>query len=194
MGRIGSLISSAIEDFIVQTVESRLGFNQDCVSASPSGIEAIPISDDRILLSKVDGTGKWIAHSVITEPKGAKAGDVWLYSRDENGELKASVKINADGTIEVNASDSVTLNLEKDCDVTINGNANISVSGDSSIETSGACSIKGQTVEVSGSVTVTGGDCTIAGTVAPTGSGAFCGIPNCVFSGAPQCGSMSSGT
>lgn len=194
MGRIGNLISSLIEDFIVQTVETRFGFNQECVSASPAGIEAIPIKDDKILLAQTDGTGKWVAHSVITEPKGAKAGDLWLYSRDENGELKASIKINADGTIEIGASENVTLNFEKDCEVTINGNANISVSGDTSIESSGACSIKGQTVEVSGSVTVTGGDCTIKGTVSPTGQGAFCGIPFCAFTGAPQCGSNSQGT
>lgn len=47
---------------------------------------------------------------------------------------------------------------------------------------------------VTGDVKVTGGKCEIGGSVTPTGSGAFCGLPYCAFTGAPQCGSISNGT
>lgn len=41
---------------------------------------------------------------------------------------------------------------------------------------------------------LTGGMVEIGGTVAPTGSGALCGIPACIFSGAPHVGSVAAGT
>lgn len=41
---------------------------------------------------------------------------------------------------------------------------------------------------------LTGGMVEIGGTVAPTGSGALCGIPACLYTGAPHVGNIASGT
>jgi len=60
-------------------------------------------------------------------------------------------------------------------------------SGDVTINSTGNIIIE------SGNTTLTGGEVTIAGTVSPTGSGALCGLPNCLFTGAPQTGETTSG-
>lgn len=64
----------------------------------------------------------------------------------------------------------------------------IDVNGDANINATGNCTV------TSPNVKITGGKATIGGTVAPTGSGAFCGIPVCIFSGAPHTGPTSTGT
>lgn len=43
-------------------------------------------------------------------------------------------------------------------------------------------------------IKLTGGIVEIGGTVAPEGQGALCGVPFCLFTGAPHSGSKSSGT
>lgn len=90
---------------------------------------------------------------------------------------KDGITIETDGTIGVTA--------EKDQTLTIKGNANIEVSKDAEI--------KAQNVKITGSATteIHGGTVKIAGTVAPTGSGALCGIPSCLFTGAPHVGDTS---
>lgn len=212
------MIKSAVEDFIVSTVETRLGYNQDAEYCSPPGVEVIPLKDDRVLLSQIDGSGKWLGHSVLTVPKGAEPGDVWIYSRDSDGEVVSFIKLLADGKIEVEVADEsnvtlkgkasltiedeseitlkkkVSVTTEDDAEITLKKNGNVTVSGDAKIDVSGNCEVSGKTVKVSGEVTVTGGSCTIGGVVAPTGQGALCGIPFCAFTGAPQCGTKSQGT
>ena len=82
------------------------------------------------------------------------------------------------------------IKIDKDGNITINmgSNGNINIKGDCNIDASGDCTVK------SPNVTITGGKCTIGGTVSPTGSGALCGIPNCLFTGAPHSGETATGT
>lgn len=54
---------------------------------------------------------------------------------------------------------------------------------------SGTISIKDQSVEVRGFSS----SIKMGGTVTPTGNGPFCGIPNCLFSGAPHTGDTITG-
>ena len=51
----------------------------------------------------------------------------------------------------------------------------------------------GVTVE-SPNVEITGGNAKIGGTVSPSGQGALCGIPACLFTGAPHVGDTAAGT
>lgn len=46
-------------------------------------------------------------------------------------------------------------------------------------------------MEIDGDVKITGETCEIAGTPTPSGSGAFCAMPYCAFTGAPQSGEIS---
>lgn len=65
MGRIGKLIKTEIEKFIVATVETRFKFNQSCDMYASSGDDAPPLEKDRIALIEIDGTGKMAAVGVL---------------------------------------------------------------------------------------------------------------------------------
>lgn len=127
-----------------------------------------------------------------------------------NDEAKVTVSIE-DGSIEMGAEGDLTADIQGDSSVTIEGDATDEVDGDYSkttkgdsseevdgdikIESKGKMTIKTSSgLTLNGNVKVTGGQFECGGTVSPTGSGALCGIPYCPFTGAPQCGSTSSGT
>lgn len=170
MGRIAKLIKTEIDRYIMQTVEAHYGQNQSAMQYGPSGEDSPPLKDDRILLVKVEGTGKYVAAGVLTMSQGANPGEKIFYSRDsDSGDIKAVVSLLNDGVIK----------LESPKDMIF--------------EADGKVSIKGETT-VTGDTKVTGGSFECGGTVTPTGSGALCGLPYCAFTGAPQAGSKSVGT
>jgi hypothetical protein len=90
----------------------------------------------------------------------------------------------------------------KETTVEVDGGATIKTGGDTIIEAGGDVTVKGTNInaEASASATVkaaqvkiTGGQLTVNGAAAP-GSGPFCGLPNCLFTGAPHGGSTVNGT
>ena len=101
MGRIGRLIKTEIEKFIVQTVESYLGKNQLCKQYGASGDESPPLAEDRVLLVKVDGTGRYVSAGVLSCSQGAKPGEKIFYSRSDDGEVQSVIKLLQDGVIEM---------------------------------------------------------------------------------------------
>lgn len=121
------------------------------------------------------------------------------------------IKVTKDGTIDINAeadekvviAGNSEVQISGDSKVTVDGNSEITVSGDikinvsgnASVEVSGNCDVKasGSCGIDSPDVKITGASLTVNGTAAPTGSGPFCGIPACIFSGAPHVGNKSSG-
>jgi len=86
-----------------------------------------------------------------------------------------------------NAEDKVVIEIDAE-------NMKITTEADVTVEASGDVNIKGTNVKVEGDVELTSGSAKIAGTVSPTGSGALCGIPACLFTGAPHVGDKSEGT
>lgn len=101
MGRIGRLVKTAIDKYIVQTVEAYLGANITAETFAASGDDSPPLADDRIVLVKIDGSGNFAAVGVLSESQGAKPGEKILYSRDKNGEVQAAIKLLNDGKIEI---------------------------------------------------------------------------------------------
>ena len=115
MGRIGRLLQTKIQDFILQTVETRFGLNQLCDQYGPSGEDSPPLPEDRIVLVKIDGTGNYAAVGVLTCSQGAKPGEKILYSRASNGDLKAVMKLLKNGKLDIDAAGDITI----DSDATI---------------------------------------------------------------------------
>lgn len=107
----------------------------------------------------------------------SKDGKIQL-SSIKDGEVKASVNLDADGNFSFNGKSDSKLEIE--------GGMKITVKGDAEIEA--------QTVTVKGKTKVTQGSFECGGTVAPSGQGALCGVPYCLYSGAPQTGNLSQGT
>lgn len=98
---------------------------------------------------------------------------------------KVSLTIDKDAELEVKGK--ATVKVEKDADIQVKGNASLKADGDAKVE--------GKNVEVTASAKaqVKGAKVVIGGTVTPKGSGAFCGMPFCAFTGAPQSGDTSMG-
>lgn len=173
MGRIAKLISTKIEEFIVQTVEAYFGANVTAETFAPSGDDSPPLENDRIVLVQVDGTGNFVAVGVLSKSQGAKPGEKILYSRGSDGEVKAAIKLLNDGKIE----------MVSPVDFELTGK-NIKISAEKKLELEGAESLKlsSQKMELTGEQIV------CKGVAQPDGSGCFCAQPYCFFSGAPQTG------
>jgi phage baseplate assembly protein gpV len=110
-----------------------------------------------------------------------------------------NIEVSETATIKAKNAD---ISVEENAGIEIGGNANIEVTGDSKIkankadiEATAEATISSPKVTIdSANAEITGGNLTTKGTVAPTGSGAYCGLPYCVASGAPQSGPMVAGT
>ena len=111
MGRIARMIKTEIEKFIVQTVEMYFGANVTAETFAPSGDDSPPLPEDRIVLVQTDGTNNFVAVGVLSVSQGAKPGEKILYSRDENGEVMAAIKLLNDGSIQVQTFGDAGINL-----------------------------------------------------------------------------------
>lgn len=94
------------------------------------------------------------------------------------------VTVSKDG-IEIKTDGKVSFTADKDLELNVSGNATIKCDKDASIEAQNV------TVKSSVKTEIKGGQVKLAGTVAPTGSGALCGLPSCLFTGAPHVGDTS---
>jgi hypothetical protein len=177
-GRIGKVLNHNIKDIIEIIAETRKGFNQKAVLYNSSGEDSPPIKDDKIVLLKVDGTGKYIVIGTATFSQGAKPGEKIFFARSESGDIKSKLSMLGDGL--------VTWEAEKDFKLEIKENINL--------EAAKKATVKGADVELNGKVKATGGSFECAGQVAPTGQGALCGCKYCFVTAAPVAGSKAEGT
>lgn len=162
----------------VVTAEIVSGDVRSCPLAGDSGGDSPPLAGDKVVLVRIDGTGRFVAVGVLGESQGAKPGERILYSRSSDGALMAAVRLLGDGKIEMVSPES------------------LSVSGKSvSVRADDAAEVGGKSLRLESSeTTLTGGKVRCAGAVSPTGQGPFCGMPYCAFTGAPQSGAEVSGT
>lgn len=110
-----------------------------------------------------------------------------LVKDEGDSNVKTTIKIDEEGTISVETKGAVNLQCEKDVSVNTKGNATLVADGDISVEAKGNATVKSPNIKL------TGGVVEIGGVVSPTGSGAFCGLTNCAFSGAPHVGNKTTG-
>ena len=96
----------------------------------------------------------------------------------------ASMKMTKDGEIKVHAKSDITVDADSNVTITIKGNANVKVDGNADIKVSRSTKL------TSPDVTITGGKLTIKGQATPDMNGPFTCVKNCIFSGAPHSGSI----
>lgn len=113
MGVIAKVLDSAREKIVSITAEVYKGFNRKAVLYTPIGEDSVPCKDDRILMVKVDGTGKYVVVGTLNVSQGAKPGEKILYSRNADGDVKAVIKLLEDGKIKVNAPDDIEIDGDK---------------------------------------------------------------------------------
>jgi hypothetical protein len=178
VGRIGLVIKHEIEKFIKIIAETRKAFNETVELYNSSGVDAPPCKKDRVFLVQEDGTGKFIVVGALTKSRGAKPGEVFIFSRDADGALQSLIKMLNNGTV----------------DTAIKKDLIVKADADVNIEAKKKNTIKGAEVEINGMVKATGGSFECNGNVTPTGMGALCGCKYCYVTASPVAGNKAEGT
>ncbi len=103
---IAKIISSAIqESFRIAKAEIYPNYSKETRVFYPPGVDSVPVDGkDQGLTIEVGTSGKTACVGVSPVPV-AESGEIRIYSRDEAGELKASVHCKANGDIEVVSTD-----------------------------------------------------------------------------------------
>lgn len=102
MASIGKLLSTKIGDFIIGVIQKRIGFKIEPYFFAPAGVDAVPLPNDKMLIDKKDGTGVHVIIGSLMISKGAKEGELILYSRDSAGSVKSKAYLNQSGEIVLN--------------------------------------------------------------------------------------------
>lgn len=110
-----------------------------------------------------------------------------LIREEAEDNVKTTVTINENGAISVSTKGDISVSTEGNASLNANGNITAECEGDLSVEAKGNATVKSPNTKL------TGGKVEIGGTVSPNGQGALCGIPYCVYSGAPQTGKQTQG-
>lgn len=106
-------------------------------------------------------------------------GTTELYIKENGGsstDFNLKVKLSPTGEIEIESVDSASIKLTGDFTLDSENN---NITG---------------TTTIDGGTTITGGSLTVDGSATPTGTGGFCGLTNCLFTGAPHTSNKIVGT
>jgi hypothetical protein len=163
-GRLGRVIDHAINKFVELIIETRKGYNQYTFMYTPSGDNSVPLKEDRMIIIKIDGTGRFIAAGVLVESQGAKPGEKIFFARDAKGNIVSKLTMLNDGLVSLDTNTETTGEatgqykrtikgkttvLEKDDrDYTNEKNVNETIEGDQTIDIAGD-----QNVSITGSIT-----------------------------------------
>ena len=112
---ISNILSSAINTFQVVKVEIYPKYSKQARSIFPPGIDAAPVDgEDQGLIIEVGTDGKTAFIGTFPVAIAAK-GEIRVYSRDSDGNLKASVHCKNNGDIEV-VSDGGKIAIDNDAE------------------------------------------------------------------------------
>jgi hypothetical protein len=147
---IARKIGEEIKDFVTLIFEARKDDNRNALLYNSAGEDSVPLNDERLILAKVDGTGKYVAIAVLTQSQGAKPGEKIFFARDPDAEIVSKISMLNDGSVnienegdytrktkgvvDITENDSRTYKNEKDVTNTIKGNLTETVDGDYSLE------------------------------------------------------------
>ena len=189
MGIIARCIKYAAEKLVTLTGETVKDFNINTLLYTPAGDDSVPLPDERLLLVKVDGTGKHVTAGVLTPSQGAAPGEKILFARDENGNVVSKLSFLKDGTVKLEAENDfikkikgeAKADIEKDLTISVTGDITFTGKGDADYEAAGGFTAKGATVKITGKTEIV---------LETTGAAAWCpnGVPNCFITGAPHGG------
>jgi len=193
-GRIGTVIKHEIEKAVEIIAETRTGYNQKGVLYNSSGEDSPPVVDDKIVILKVDGSGKGLIVGVFNKSQGAKPGEKIYFARNEKGEIKSKLSMLGKGEVLWELQDFFELLTEKTFKMESKEKAEMKSGDNFDIEAAKKAKLKGADIEINGNVVATGGSFKCAGSVAPSGNGALCGCKYCYVTGAPVAGDTAQGT
>ena len=126
---IGRKIGQEIKKFVNIVFEARKGDNRNALLYNSAGEDSVPLDDERLILVKTDGTGKYVAVGVLTQSQGAKPGEKIFFGRDAQGEITSKLSMLNDGTVKTET--------EKDVIQAIKGKKHETIEGDNDVEIKG---------------------------------------------------------
>lgn len=107
-GRLGRVINHIIDKFVELILETRKGYNQYAFLYTPSGDNSVPLKEDRIIIVKIDGTGRFVAAGVLVESQGAKPGEKIFFARDAEGNIVSKLTMLNDGSVSMDTDTETT--------------------------------------------------------------------------------------
>ena len=90
---IGRKIGEEIGKFVKLIFEARKDDNRNALLYNSAGEDSVPLNDERLILVKVDGTGKYLALAVLTQSQGAKPGEKIFFARDQKDNIVLKIKM-----------------------------------------------------------------------------------------------------
>jgi hypothetical protein len=105
---IGRKVGEEIKKFIQIVFEARKDDNRAALLYNSAGEDSVPLDDERIILVKVDGTGKYIAAGVLTPSQGAKPGEKIFFARDPDAAVVSKISMLNDGSVTVDTDSETT--------------------------------------------------------------------------------------
>jgi hypothetical protein len=129
VGIIAQKIKEEIDKFIQLVTEHRKDFRQNALLYTPAGDDSVPLNEERLILVKVDGTGRYVAVGTLTPSQGAKPGEKILFARDLDGAIVSKLSLLHGGHVDFTQAGNFTGNIEKNARVTIRGDKSEDVTG-----------------------------------------------------------------
>jgi hypothetical protein len=90
----------------------------------------VPLDDERLILLRVDGAGKYVAAGVLTPSRGARPGEKIFFSRNLDGTIVSKLSMLHDGHVDYTQDGNFTGNVEKNAEITVVENVSIAIGGD----------------------------------------------------------------
>jgi hypothetical protein len=137
---IGRKIGEEIQKFVQLIFEARKDDNRRAFLYNSAGEDSVPLNDERLILVKVDGTGKYAAVAVLTQSQGAKPGEKIFFARDPDAKIVSKISMLNDGSVLMEAGGDITQTAKKDFTGTTDGSYNIESGKDANIK-SGASAV-----------------------------------------------------
>jgi hypothetical protein len=196
-GRVGRVLDHIIDKFVRLILETRKGYNQTVYLFTPSGDNSVPCKEDRLIILKVDGTGKYIAVAVAAESQGANPGEKIFFARDQDGAIVSKIIMLNDGSINTETDGDITSRTKKNATHEADGNLTATIKGDVEFEANGKIKEKGGkdvTREAKGKYTIKGATIEINGSsellLKTIGASLWCpnGVVECYICGGPHGG------
>jgi hypothetical protein len=122
---IGRKVGEEIKKFIQIIFEARKDDNRNALLYNSAGDDSVPVDDERIILVKVDGNGKYIAVGVLIPSQGAKPGEKIFFAREPDGDIVSKISMLNDG--------SVTIDTDTETTGDATGNYNRKIKGETTV-------------------------------------------------------------
>jgi hypothetical protein len=173
---IGRKAGEEIKKFIQIIFEARKDDNRNALLYNSAGEDSVPLDDERIILVKVDGAGKYVAAGVLTPSQGAKPGEKIFFAREPDAAIVSKISMLNDGSVTVDTDRettgdyvrkikgvtdilekkdrmytneaNVTSNIKKNKKTDVEGNYEIIVKGNFSIKAAGNVTINGAKIDL----------------------------------------------